>query len=79
MQKTQVFIVRKCYLCVPASTNVNHVSQCSQDQKSEVILNLVANSTMPPRNSMRTKKWSFEQTTFLLKFGRNGRGAKGCS
>ena len=31
---------------------------------------------MAPRNSMRFKTWSFERTTFPLKFGQNGRGAK---
>ena len=32
---------------------------------------------MAPRNSMRTKTWSLEKTTFALKkYGLNGRGAK---
>ena len=31
---------------------------------------------MALRNSMRTKTWLFERTTFPLKFGQNGRGAK---
>ena len=31
---------------------------------------------MAPHNAMRTKTWSFEKTTFPLKFGQNGRGAK---
>ena len=31
---------------------------------------------MAPRNSMRTKMWSFEKTTFPLKFGQNSRGGK---
>ena len=31
---------------------------------------------MAPRNSMRTKTWWFEKTTFPIKFGQNGRGAK---
>ena len=31
---------------------------------------------MAPRNSLRTKTWSFEKTTFPLKFGQNGCGAK---
>ena len=32
---------------------------------------------MPPRNSMRTKTWSFERMTLTPKFGQNGGGAKG--
>ena len=31
---------------------------------------------MAPRNSMRTKTWSFEKTTFSLKSCQNGRAAK---
>ena len=31
---------------------------------------------MAPRNSMRTKIWFLEKTTFALKLGQNGRGAK---
>ena len=34
---------------------------------------------MAPRNSMLTKTWSFERTSFPLKFGQNSRGAKACS
>ena len=29
-----------------------------------------------PRNSMRTKTWHLEKTTFPLRLGQNGRGAK---
>ena len=34
---------------------------------------------MAPRNSMRTKTWSLERTTFPLTFGQNGRGAQAYS
>ena len=47
--------------------------------KPEAFFNLGANSTMAPRNSMRSKIWSSEETTFPPKFGQNGHGAKACS
>ena len=54
VQKTQVFRVPKSYLCVLVSMHVND------------IFDFVAKSTIAPSNSMRTKAWSFERTTFLL-------------
>ena len=66
VQKTQVFIVRECQLSVVVSMHVKNIKQCSEDQTPKAMSNCEANSTVAPRNSMRTQTWSFERTTFPL-------------
>ena len=76
--KTHVCIVRKRQLCVLESMNAKNLRQCSQDQKAGTMFLSEVNSTMAPRNSMRTTTWSFVKTTFPVKIGQNGRGTKAC-
>ena len=56
--------------------NAKNLTQCSNVQMFEAVFDFAADSTMAPCKSMRTKTWLFEKTTFPLKFGQNGRGAK---
>ena len=79
VRKTHVFLVFQRSLCVLVSMNVNNLIQCSNNQEPEGIFNLGATSTMAPRNSIRTKTWSFEKTGFPLQFGKNGPVPKACS
>ena len=58
------------------SMNLKRLTKCSQDLMPKAIFNFGASSKMALRNSMRTKTWLLEKTTFPLKRGRNSCGAK---